>query len=192
MSPPSGSAVFDPEPPQLASEPVSASCATPQAADARFAEDAFCDPGDVSVVVAEDDDDEDSGPAGTGEPVVQVVAPEVLEEQPLAAIVEVSCSVADCASLLEPLAAVVTQFVAPAAPAAQASETITIAAIALTIRLAITLRPLDREELALLERSARPGVGGRAGGGGPPAEGRRHAGERGHREERVFAGGGCR
>lgn len=136
--------MFEPEPPQLESEPVSASSDTPQDADAVLAADAFIDPGDVSTVVTADDDDVESCPAGTGDPLAQVVAPEALELQPFAPMVAVSCTVADCASPLAPPASATTQFVALAvavAPTTQASEATAIVAIVRAIVLAIRRIP---------------------------------------------------
>jgi hypothetical protein len=88
----------------------------------------LADPDDVRVVVgAVDDDDEDNGPAGTGEPVAHVVAPDALELQTLDPIVDVSVSEADCASPREPPASPVTH-VEAAEAAAPTRRTATIAA----------------------------------------------------------------
>jgi hypothetical protein len=65
------------------------------------------------VVVAEDDDAEDRDPVGTGDPLVQAVAPDPVpgEKQLAAPIVPSSCSVADCACPFEEPVRPTVQFV---------------------------------------------------------------------------------
>jgi hypothetical protein len=122
---------------------VSTSPATPHAGIPIVAEEALAEPGDESVAAADEDELEDSGPAGTGEPLAHAVAPEELELQTLAPIVERSCSVPACDSPCEPPARPIAQSVAAPALVAATSEATKSKVIARGIRLAITLPPIS-------------------------------------------------
>ena len=102
---------------------MSASSATPHEADAILAEEAFADIGDWSVVVAEEDDVEESDPVGTGVPFVHAVAPEPAlgEKQWAEPTVPSNCNVPACDSPFDPPVRLMLQLV-PAYAADPASR----------------------------------------------------------------------